>query len=75
MKVREFKRRLDDLIKEHPDVLDMEAIAAIDDEGNGFNPVEFSPSRGIYEDREFISEESIEDYERDTDEINSVCIN
>ncbi len=53
----------------------MDVIYSRDDEGNGFQKIYYSPSKGIYEDNEFISSEQLEDYERDENEINSVCIN
>jgi hypothetical protein len=50
----------------NPETLDMDVIYSRDDEGNGFQEVHYSPSKGFYEDMEF--EES--DYL-----VNAVCIN
>jgi hypothetical protein len=43
-------------------------ISAIDDEGNGYSPVIFSPTLGTFEDGEFEDTKEIENQ-------NSICIN
>jgi hypothetical protein len=75
MTLREYIEQLQNFAQENPDTLDMDVIYSRDDEGNGFQKIYYSPSKGIYEDNEFISSEQLEDYERDENEINSVCIN
>lgn len=75
MTLKEFIENLNEFVKENPETLDMQVITSKDDEGNGFNLVHYTPSKGIYEDREFISSEQYEDYERDDSETNAVCVN
>jgi hypothetical protein len=75
MTLKEFMENLNEFIKENPETLDMEVITSKDDEGNGFNRVYFTPSKGIYEDNDFIPVNSYEDYERNEDETNAICIN
>ena len=64
---------------------DLETVTAIDDEGNGYNPVNFTPSVGAYIDEDggsFITEGEFEwwneEYGDDGDDelkVNAVCIN
>ena len=75
MTLKEFIGNLNEFVKENPETLDMQVITSKDDEGNGFNLVHYTPSKGIYEDREFISSEQYNDYERDESETNAVCVN
>jgi hypothetical protein len=75
MTLKEFIKNLNEFVKENPETLDMQVITSKDDEGNGFNLVHYTPSKGIYKDREFISSEQYEDYERDGSETNAVCVN
>jgi hypothetical protein len=53
----------------------MEIVYSRDDEGNGYQRVYYGPTKGIFEDSEFIPADQLEDYEREENEINSVCIN
>lgn len=75
MTLREYIEQLQNFAQANPETLDMDVIYSRDDEGNGFQEVHYSPSKGIYEDNEFIASEQLEDYERDENEVNSVCIN
>ena len=75
MKLKQYLEQINNLIKENPNALEMEVITSKDDEGNGFNPVYYTPSKGIFEDREFISYEQYEDWEREESETNAVCVN
>ncbi len=75
MKFKEYIENLTQFAKENPESLELEVIYSKDDEGNGYYPVIYLPTTGIYEDCEFISCEQLEDYDRENDEINSICIN
>jgi len=78
MTLEKFIENLKTLAEEHPETLAYEVVTAIDDEGNGFNPVYFTPSLGRYEDNDFNSIENLkEDSEEDSIEIelNAVCVN
>lgn len=75
MKLKEYLDNLNKLVKENPDCLEYEVVSSIDDEGNGFNSVYYSPTLGIFEDDEFISGENIDERGRSVNEINAICIN
>lgn len=68
MKLKEYMDRLNKLVQDNPKALEFEVIAAIDDEGNGYNPVFFHPTLGTYDG---------DDFKTDVDptEFNSICIN
>ena len=75
MKFKEYLDNLNKYAKENPDSLNYDVITSVDDEGNGYNLVHYAPSKGIFEDREFISEDGLEDYNRDKVDLNSICVN
>ena len=61
MKLKEFLTNLNDLIKKNPEIAELECYTSIDDEGNGYIPVYFSPSVGIIDDGDFIDPEDSDD--------------
>ncbi len=67
MKLSEFVKNLNELIKERPETADFEVVTSRDDEGNGYNMVHYTPSVGSWdeEEREF----------KEECEINAVCVN
>jgi len=75
MTLKQYIRKLQEFAQENPETLDMLVVSSSDDEGNSFSMVQYAPTKGIYENREFVTEDSIEDYGRDKEEINAVCIN
>jgi len=75
MTLKEFIANLNKFVEENPDTLDMEVITSKDDEGNGYNPVSYTPTKGIYEDGEFSSSENYEEDEKDETITNAVCVN
>ena len=75
MKFKEYLDNLKKYAKENPDSLNYDVITSVDDEGNGYNLVHYAPSKGIFEDREFIPEDGLEDYNRDKVDLNSICVN
>jgi hypothetical protein len=44
MKLKDYLERLNELVKNKPEALEMEVLTARDDEGNGFNVVHYAPS-------------------------------
>lgn len=77
MTLREFIDKLNRMHKHNPDVLNYTVVFSRDDEGNGFDKVNFDPSLGYYHQstRDFDSEENLkEEYDGDV-ELNAVCIN
>ena len=66
MTLQEYIDRLGKLVKEHPECLEYQVVTAKDDEGNGFNPVHYSPSMGNFDGEEFYSDKM---------PTNTVCLN
>jgi hypothetical protein len=75
MTLKEYIENLNEFAKLNPEMMDMQVITSSDDEGNGYNLVHYSPSKGIYEDGGFIPSSNYEDDERDENETNAVCVN
>ena len=67
MKFKEFVKNLNELIEGRPETAEFDVVTSIDNEGNGFNLVHYTPTVGHYnsKDRDFESEK----------ELNAVCIN
>ena len=69
IKLKEYIANLNKLVKENPEALTMDVVYSIDDEGNGFQKINYTPQIGEYEG----------DYNGDFDEEgknkNAVCIN
>lgn len=70
MKLKEFNDRIQDLIKKNPELLEVDVVFAKDDEGNGFNHVNYSATPGNFEDHEFTGEG-----DSTCGKINAICIN
>lgn len=51
MTLREYIMMLNQFIKENPDSLDKPVVYCVDDEGNGYDEVKFSPSKVNYHGR------------------------
>ena len=66
MTVKEYLDKLQKLVEEHPEYLELKVVYSKDDEGNQFKPVIYDPSAGFYQRREFNSESK---------EKNAICIN
>lgn len=75
MTLKEYIEQLQKFAETNPETLDMDVIYSRDDEGNGFQQIHYSPSKGLYEDSEFISVEQLEDYNREENDVNAVCVN
>ena len=66
MKFKEYVENLNKLIKDIPEVAEMQVVTSKDDEGDGYNLVHYSPTVGNYDgDGEF--DEELEP--------NAVCVN
>lgn len=63
MTLKEYSQQLSKLAKKHPDA---KVVYAIDDEGNAFSEVTFSPTPGSFDGH---------DFDDSSNKINSVCIN
>lgn len=66
MKLKEYSKHITDMAKKYPD---LEVISARDEEGNGFFPVYYHPTLGIFENDNF------DDDPKDTSKYNAICIN
>jgi hypothetical protein len=77
MKLKEYIDSLTEFAKSHPETLELEVIYAIDDEGNGYNRVHYTPTKGVLQENEFYTEsgEDFEDSGFEESDINAVCIN
>jgi hypothetical protein len=75
MTLKEFIENLNEFVKENPETLDMKVITSKDVEGNGFNDVFYSPTKGIFKYDQFIPFNQYEHHKREENETNSVCLN
>ncbi len=75
MTLKEFLKNIEKAVNENPELLNMKVVSAIDDEGNGFNEVHFTPTPGIFEDGEWTPAEHLKEEGRDEKELNAICIN
>jgi len=81
MKLHKFIDNLNKLVEENPEIKDFDVIYSIDDEGNSFNKVYYSPSIGHFSGGGFRTEADIEDFNEEWEDEgeliaeNSVCIN
>jgi hypothetical protein len=77
----EYLKRLNKFAETHPETLGYQCVSAIDDEGNGFNVVHFSPSVGYFDGsydftkEKYISELMDDDDDPEDFKPNAICIN
>lgn len=69
MKMKEFVDNCVQLLKDNPEIADFDVISSINDEGNAFNEVTFTPTIGLFNDGDF------DDVVESTSNLNAVCIN
>jgi len=77
MKLKKYLESLNKLAKDHPESLDLDIIYASDDEGNSFNPVNFTATMGhVLEDGDgyILHRSDINSLDEDQS-INAVCLN
>jgi len=80
MTLETFLENIQKMVQEKPELLEYEVITAIDDEGNGFNPVHWTPTVCQYNEdsREIRSEEDYNEEKEDDDpdfKPNAICVN
>ena len=73
MKLSKYIKHLQKIVKDNPEAINYEVIYAIDEEGNGFQPVEILPCIGFFEAGEFWTEGDEELTPNFME--NSVCVN
>ena len=44
MKLKDYVKSLQEFLKNNPETAEMQVVTSIDDEGNGYNIVQFGPS-------------------------------
>lgn len=77
MNLRKYYEQLGSFISDHPEALEYKVIYAKDDEGNGYNSVNYKPSLGLWDlerDGDFTIVEYFEENEIEGSP-NAVCIN
>lgn len=74
MKLKEYYEVLKRMVEETPEVLELEVVYSIDDEGNAFRECYCTPTPGMYVDMDFHTKESF-DYENGEYVQNAICIN
>lgn len=70
MKFKEFVSNVNAMLKNRPETGEFDVFCSKDDEGNGFNEIEFTPSVGKMDDGYWYSDD--EEYH---DKPNAVCVN
>jgi hypothetical protein len=72
MKLKEFLDNLNRLAEVQPEALELEVITSMDDEGNGYNPVYYSPTMGNFDGCDF---SQINEDEQGPEDANAICVN
>ena len=70
MKLKEFIKNIDKLVKKNPEALEFDVITSKDAEGNNYMNVYYKPSIGFFDGQDFLDKDNTEE-----EEFNSVCIN
>jgi len=71
MTLKEYARKINKLLIDHPEAKDYMVVYSVDEEGNNFTQVHFDPSIGEYDNGFFATESSNQNVE----DCNAVCIN
>jgi len=66
--LKQYSDALAAFLAEHPEAAELPVVTSVDDEGNGFRLVYFTPALGRYDDGDFSSEV-------EAAEVNAVCVN
>ena len=75
MKLKEFLANINQFVRDNPEALELNVVTSTDAEGNGYDLVYYTPTKGIFFHGEFISTEEYEMYGKKESETNAVCIN
>ena len=70
MTLKQYLKKLNRIAEDHPELLSKQVIYCIDDEGNEYKPVYYSPSYGWDRGYDFIIDD-----EFDINNINAICLN
>ena len=72
MLLKEYMHHLENLLEDHPEAAEYKVIYSKDDEGNGYDPVYFTPGVCHYDAGEMYTEEQSKEHEFS---INAVILN
>lgn len=76
MKLKEFIDNLNKLVVDRPETLEFDVVSAVDDEGNAYNLIYFTPTIGYYEQEDAMFESGGAMLEDDEYRVpNAVCVN
>lgn len=77
MKFKDYVKTLNEILATNPESAEYDVIYSIDEEGNDFKNIYYTPTVGYYDSGGFISVEQFEEYEDEGYDciINSVCVN
>ncbi len=71
MELQDFLQKLTDIVKENPETLYLEVITCIDDKGDVFVPVHYTPTTGYFNGQDFEQNAAEKGIEID----NAICLN
>ncbi len=71
MKLKDYLNHLNGLVEQNKELLELDVVYSVDDEGNGFDKVKYFPCIGTYESGSFIT------FREDSHkgDLNAICIN
>jgi len=71
MKLKDYLKNINELVKQNKELLELDVVYSVDDEGNNFSKVIFTPCIGTYESGSFL------EFEEDSHkgDLNAICIN
>jgi len=79
MQLREYLEELNKIIQEHPEVLEYEVCYSIDDEGNEYNKVNYTPSLvefdNVKNENRDLQKLYLEDEDKESTNYNAIIIN
>jgi hypothetical protein len=70
MKLKDYIKELNKIVKSNPAAKEYEVVYSCDDEGNAFCPVNFTPSTG-----EYMPDSNLFEATRTIEDHNAICLN
>ena len=78
MTLKEYVDNLNKILADNPKAAEYEVVTSIDDEGNGYNRINYGPTLGILFDYNEFSPYDPDDEDNEEfveDDINAICVN
>ena len=75
MKLKDYIEDLNELVKQHPEALELDVVCASDDEGNDFSRVHNFAALGYFEPGQFTPESEFKACDMINTKSNAVCLN